>query len=118
MWRVTPVTTRPRELPHPARGEIRLEGLLHALSDPVRLQIVQELAACAGERSCSDFALPVSKSTTTHHFRVLRESGLVRQCYRGTAKMSVLRRADLEALFPGLLDSLLAAAGRQQDRRD
>jgi DNA-binding transcriptional ArsR family regulator len=116
MWPVTPVTTHPRELPHPARDEIRLEGLLHALADPVRLQIVRELAACEGERSCSAFTLPVSKSTTTHHFRVLRESGLVSQCYRGTAKMSVLRRADLEALFPGLLDCLLAAAGRQRER--
>jgi DNA-binding transcriptional ArsR family regulator len=112
---VTPVT-QPRELPHPAREDIRLECLLHALSDPVRLQIVRELAASEGEQSCSAFELPVSKSTTTHHFRVLRESGLVTQCYRGTAKMSVLRRSDLDALFPGLLESLLAAADRQHAR--
>jgi DNA-binding transcriptional ArsR family regulator len=116
MWRVTPETTQPRELAHPSREEIALEGLLHALSDPVRLQIVRELAACEGARSCSAFALPVSRSTTTHHFRVLRESGLIRQCYRGTAKMSVLRRADLQELFPGLLDCLLAAADRQHAR--
>lgn len=115
--RVTPVTTQPRELPHPAVEDITLEGVLHALSDPVRLRIVRELAVCEGEQSCSAFTLPVSKSTTTHHFRVLRENGLVRQCYRGTAKMSVLRRADLDALFPGLLEALLAAAGRQQARR-
>lgn len=114
---MTPVTTQPRELPHPAREDISLEGVLHALSDPVRLQIVRELAGCEGERSCSAFALPVGKSTTTHHFRVLRESGLISQCYRGTAKMSVLRRADLDALFPGLLECLLQAAGRQLARR-
>ncbi|MGW4568273.1 ArsR/SmtB family transcription factor [Streptomyces sp. NPDC004561] len=105
-----------RVLPHPEREEIRLEAVLHALSDPVRLRIVRELAADEAELSCSHFELPVTKSTTTHHFRVLRESGVIRQCYRGTAKMNGLRRDDLEGLFPGLLDCLLAAAGRQARR--
>ncbi|WP_307784026.1 ArsR/SmtB family transcription factor [Streptomyces spinoverrucosus] len=110
-------TTSSRDLPHPARADIRLEGVLHALSDPMRLGIVRELAADTGrELSCSQFALPVTKSTTTHHFRVLRESGVIRQIYRGTAKMNGLRRDDLDALFPGLLDSLLAAADRQATR--
>ncbi|ANP53228.1 DNA-binding transcriptional ArsR family regulator [Streptomyces griseochromogenes] len=105
-----------RDLPHPDREEIRLEAVLHALSDPMRLRIVCELAAEGAELSCSHFDLPVTKSTTTHHFRVLRESGVVRQVYRGTAKMNGLRRDDLDDLFPGLLDSLLAAAGRQHLR--
>ncbi|MFJ5773916.1 ArsR/SmtB family transcription factor [Streptomyces sp. NPDC093094] len=113
-------TTAPagsRDLPHPAREEIRLEGVLHALSDPMRLQIVRELAAAGGEElTCSQFELPVTKSTTTHHFRVLRESGVVRQIYRGTAKMNGLRKDDLDALFPGLVDALLAAAARQSSR--
>ncbi|WP_369193920.1 ArsR/SmtB family transcription factor [Streptomyces djakartensis] len=106
-----------RALPHPARDEVRLEGVLHALSDPMRLRIVRELAAAQGELSCSHFELPVTKSTTTHHFRVLRESGVIRQVYRGTAKMNGLRRDDLDALFPGLLDALLEAAARQAARR-
>ncbi|MFI1418534.1 ArsR/SmtB family transcription factor [Streptomyces sp. NPDC020731] len=106
-----------RDLPHPAREEIRLEGVLHALSDPVRLCIVRELADKDVELTCSQFDLPVTKSTTTHHFRVLRESGVIRQIYEGTAKMNGLRRADLEDLFPGLLDCLLAAANHQADRR-
>ncbi|MEU6811565.1 helix-turn-helix transcriptional regulator [Streptomyces sp. NPDC046831] len=105
-----------RALPHPAREEIRLEGVLHALSDPLRLQIVRELAADGDELSCSHFCLPVTKSTSTHHFRVLRENGVVRQVYRGTAKMNGLRRDDLDDLFPGLLDSVLAAADRQAAR--
>jgi len=105
-----------RDLPHPGHEEIRLEGVLHALSDPMRLQVVRELAAVSDELSCSHFDLPVTKSTTTHHFRVLRESGVIRQVYRGTAKMNGLRRDDLDDLFPGLLDSVLAAAAGQAAR--
>ncbi|MEU3856355.1 helix-turn-helix domain-containing protein [Streptomyces sp. NPDC028722] len=105
-----------RDLPHPEREDIRLEAVLHALSDPMRLQIVRELADKEAELTCSQFDLPVTKSTTTHHFRVLRESGVVRQVYRGTAKMNALRRDDLDSLFPGLLDSLLSAADRQSLR--
>ncbi|WP_439942254.1 ArsR/SmtB family transcription factor [Streptomyces sp. BBFR115] len=105
-----------RALAHPAPEAIRLEGVLHALSDPLRLGIVRELAVGSDELACSDFDVPVSKSTTTHHFRVLREAGVIRQVYRGTAKMNGLRRDDLDALFPGLLDSLLEAAARQEER--
>ncbi|WP_405622575.1 ArsR/SmtB family transcription factor [Streptomyces sp. NBC_00076] len=105
-----------RDLPHPAREEIRLEAVLHALSDPMRLRIVRELAAERDELSCSYFDLPVTKSTTTHHFRVLREAGVIRQVYRGTAKMNGLRRGDLDDLFPGLVDALLGAATRQAAR--
>lgn len=107
-----------RVLAHPEAAEIRLEGVLHALSDPVRLSIVRDLAATDAELACSYFELPVTKSTTTHHFRVLRESGVVRQCYRGTAKLNGLRRAELAELFPGLLDGVLAAAAAEQARDD
>lgn len=110
---MTSATAPSRELPHPVREEIRLEGVLHALSDPVRLRIVSRLALDGGELACSQFDLPVTKSTSTHHFRVLREAGVVRQVYRGTAKMSALRRTALDDLFPGLLDALLDAADRQ-----
>lgn len=105
-----------RALDHPARHEIRIETVLHALSDPMRLRVVRELAVADSELTCSRFDLPVSKSTSTHHFRVLRESGIVQQFYRGTAKMNGLRRDDLEALFPGLLDTVLDAANRQVQR--
>ncbi|MGW0991343.1 helix-turn-helix domain-containing protein [Streptomyces sp. NPDC002486] len=60
--------------------------------------------------------LPVTKSTTTHHFRVLRESGVIRQVYRGTAKMNGLRRDELDALYPGLMGALLDAANREAAR--
>lgn len=105
-----------RTLDHPETAEIRLEGVLHALSDPLRLSIVRDLDASASELACSYFDLPVTKSTTTHHFRVLRESGVVHQTYRGTTKLNALRRADLETLFPGLLDAVLTAAASEATR--
>ncbi|MEU6733479.1 helix-turn-helix domain-containing protein [Streptomyces physcomitrii] len=112
------MTTAPtaRTLPHPEREALRLEAVLHALADPVRLRVVRELAVSEEKLPCSSFDLPVTKSTTTHHFRVLRESGVIRQTYRGTAKVSELRRTDLEAVFPGLLDSVLHSAARQERR--
>ncbi|MFE2560884.1 ArsR/SmtB family transcription factor [Streptomyces sp. NPDC059352] len=110
--------TSPRALEHPTRDEISLEGVLHALSDPVRLRIVRDMAREDAALSCSYFDLPVTKSTTTHHFRVLRESGVIQQMYRGTAKLNALRRDDLDALFPGLLDTVLTAAGAQADRQE
>ncbi|NSC21636.1 winged helix-turn-helix transcriptional regulator [Streptomyces albus subsp. chlorinus] len=112
-----PTTTAVRRLPHPAREEIRLENVLHAFADPVRLRIVTTLSAYGeGDDSgatCSQIELPVSTSTATHHFRVLREAGVINQCYRGTAKINCLRRADLEARFPGLLSAVLRAATSQ-----
>lgn len=106
-----------RTLVHPAAKDIRLEGVLHALADPMRMRVVCDLAREEGaELSCSSFDLPVTKSTSTHHFRVLRESGVIRQIYRGTAKLSVLRRDTLDSLFPGLLDSVLAAAASDAER--
>jgi DNA-binding transcriptional ArsR family regulator len=97
-------------LSHPARQEIELAAVLHALSDPMRLRIVAGLAA-EDKRTCKSFDLPVTKSTCTHHFRVLREAGVIRQRLEGTTRLNSLRRDDLDARFPGLLDSVLRAAG-------
>ncbi|MFD9221698.1 ArsR/SmtB family transcription factor [Streptomyces sp. NPDC060064] len=108
--------TSPRVLAHPTREEIRLENVLHALSDPMRMRVVRDLATAEVSLSCSHFDLPVTKSTTTHHFRVLREGGVIQQTYQGTSKMNELRRDDLDALFPGLLDCILGAAAHQADR--
>ena len=98
------------ELPHPTREELELSAVLHALSDPVRLSMVRKLAAGSEERSCRSFDVPVTKSTCTHHFKVLREAGIIRQRQQGTARLSALREDDLEARFPGLLATILAAA--------
>jgi len=94
-------------LHHPATDELRIEDVLHALSDPIRLQMVRELGRCDEPCPCGSIDVPVSKSTRTHHWRVLRESGIVRQTERGTAKLTALRRDDLDARFPGLIDVVL-----------
>jgi DNA-binding transcriptional ArsR family regulator len=97
-------------LAHPRRSEIELGAVLHALSDPVRLTIVAGLSGDGEEQTCGSFDLPVSKSTCTHHFRVLREAGVIHQRQEGTARLNTLRRDDLEARFPGLLSTILEAA--------
>ncbi|WP_201439795.1 MULTISPECIES: ArsR/SmtB family transcription factor [Saccharothrix] len=108
--------TSSRDLPHPSLEEIRLESVLHALADPIRMRMVRDLATTDGGMSCSAFDVPVSASTATYHFRVLRESGVIRQAYKGTAKVSWLRQDDLAKLFPGLLDSMVEASTRQSGR--
>jgi len=97
------------KLHHPERDEIDLPGVLHALSDPQRLEIVRRLAETDEPCSCGSIELGVSKSTMTHHFRVLRESGVIRQKREGTSKLTELRREDLDARFPGLIDAVLSS---------
>jgi DNA-binding transcriptional ArsR family regulator len=105
------VLTEATDITGPATGEIELEAVLHALSDPVRLNIVRGLHDCGDERRCGSFDVPVTKSTLTHHFRVLREAGVICQRQEGTARLSRLRAADLDERFPGLLDAVLRNAG-------
>lgn len=95
---------------HPTRDELQVAGVLHALSDPQRLSIVRSLAEDPTPRRCGAFDLCVTKSTLTHHFRVLREAGVIEQREEGTSRLNRLRREDLDARFPGLLDAILAAA--------
>jgi DNA-binding transcriptional ArsR family regulator len=104
------VHTQTTDLEGPPREDIALEAVLHALSDPVRLGIVAALRECGGERRCGSFTVPVTKSTLTHHFRVLRDAGVIVQRQEGTTRLSRLRVDDLDERFPGLLDAILSAA--------
>jgi len=104
------VTQVTEEIAHPKRAEIELGAVLHALSDPVRLKIVAALARGDGDHTCGSFDVPVTKSTCTHHFRILREAGVIHQRQEGTSRLNTLRRDDLEARFPGLLAKILQAA--------
>lgn len=89
---------------------LSLPAVLHALSDPVRLQIVAQLAD-GTERTCSSLEVPVAKSTSSHHFRVLRESGVLAQRAHGKCRLNRLRVEELERSFPGLIDAVLRATG-------
>jgi DNA-binding transcriptional ArsR family regulator len=95
---------------HPSPEQIELPAVLHALSDPQRLHIVQLLAERDTAVPCGTLALDVTKSTATHHFRVLREAGVIHQVPTGTSKLTTLRRSDLDARLPGLLDAVLGAS--------
>lgn len=88
--------------------------VLSALGDPVRLHLFQLYASSGREYDCSDEALGVEhlhKSTVSHHMRVMREAGLTSSRGVGRNRIISLRRADLDARFPGLVDSLLVALG-------
>ncbi|MFC0863681.1 ArsR/SmtB family transcription factor [Sphaerimonospora cavernae] len=96
-------------LPQPDLEDIRIDQVMRALGEPARLRIVRSLARSTEPMSCGAFDLPLSKSTTTHHFKVLRESGVILQYREGTCRYSLLRHAELERRFPGLLAAVLRA---------
>ncbi|MEC0168400.1 helix-turn-helix transcriptional regulator [Paenibacillus graminis] len=93
---------------HPERKDIQLASVLYALSDPIRLSIISDIKN-NGEQACNCFNVPVAKSTLSHHARTLREAGVVYTRVQGTQRMLSLRTEDLNARFPGLLDSVLSA---------
>ena len=98
-----------REPHHPSSDELELAGVLHALSDPARLEIVRKLAV-GDECTCGTFELGLSKATLSHHFRVLREAGVVRTRPDGRKRMLSLRQDDLNKRFPGVLEAIVSAS--------
>jgi DNA-binding transcriptional ArsR family regulator len=100
---------------HPAVKDLRLENVLYALSDPVRLSVVQQLDVNR-QMTCGEFSACGSKgkSTMTHHFKVLRDSGIIHTEIDGREHQTTLRRKELDLRFPGLLDSILRAASAQK----
>lgn len=97
-----------KKLYHPGRDDMQLTAIFAALSDPLRLQLVKDLAV-AGELACGAFQYPIAKSTMTHHVRALREAGVVQVRIQGTQHFLSLRAADMEWRFPGLLELALSA---------
>ncbi|WP_328321253.1 helix-turn-helix domain-containing protein [Kribbella sp. NBC_00382] len=95
-------------LVHPEAADLNLYAVLHALADPTRLTIVRTLRSDL-ERACGTFPVSVAPSTLTHHFRVLREAGVIHQREDGNRRWTTLRYDDLQALFPGVIDTVLQA---------
>lgn len=99
-----------RTLHHPPAEELSLPSVMHALSDPVRIEIVGNLANGEHEQACGALVSDISKSTLSHHLKVLRECGITSTRVNGTQRLVSLRRDDLETRFPGLLSSVLGAS--------
>lgn len=97
---------------YPAPEQMSLVGVLHALSDTTRMVIVASLLESA-ERPCGTFPVTVSSSTLTYHFKVLREAGLIHQREEGRRRLTSLRRDEVQARFPGLLDSIISTYRRE-----
>jgi DNA-binding transcriptional ArsR family regulator len=98
-----------RAAKQPLRDQISLSSVLYALSDPVRVDLVRNISD-AGEQSCNECGIEMPKSSLSHHFKVLRESGLISTRIEGTRHINSVRSADLNARFPGLLNAILKAA--------
>jgi len=104
-----PQITDERITDHPDLADVTLQGVLEALVDPVRRSIVRQLAEAGQDIRCGTFDISVTRSTGTHHFKVLRHAGVIRQYYEGTSRMNTLLNEELESVFPGLLDAILRA---------
>jgi DNA-binding transcriptional ArsR family regulator len=96
----------------PAPADLQLARVLAALADPHRLATVRFVAS-HGESWCSqvmqEAGLAMSKSTFSHHLRILREAGILTKRIEGARGYTSLRKADLDHRFPGLIDSILSA---------
>ena len=105
---------------HPATDDITVEGILYALSDPARVRMFATLADTKDAKTCTALAesigQPVPKSTLSQHFKVLRESGLIRSMRQGVELRNVSRCDEIEKRFPGLLRSIVEALKRQGKR--
>jgi DNA-binding transcriptional ArsR family regulator len=110
-----------RPLIHPSVDDVTVEGILHALSDPIRVHIFAEIAAAKGSQNCSTFLelsdRTVPKSTLSQHFKALREAGLITSERRGVEMHNTSRCPEIEAKFPGLLPAILQAHRIQSTRR-
>jgi len=102
-----------RPLVHPAIEDITVEGVLYALSDPVRVAIYADIVAQDCAQTCSTFLTvrdkAIPKSTLSQHFKVLRENGLVRSERHGVEVRNISRCAEVESRFPGLIGSIVNA---------
>ncbi len=109
-----------RPLFHPSMEDVTVEGILHALSDPVRASIYADIEGAGGAQTCSSF-LKVSdksipKSTLSQHFKALREAGLIRGERHGVEMKNISRCAEINQRFPGLLTAILRAHKVQSEK--
>ncbi len=110
-----------RPLYHPSLDDITVEGILHALGDPVRAHILAGILRADGAQTCSAFLeisdRPIPKSTLSQHFKALREAGLIRSERKGVELHNTSRCQEISARFGPLLSAVLQAHLAQDQRR-
>jgi DNA-binding transcriptional ArsR family regulator len=110
-----------RTLVHPSIDDIRLEAILHALSDPVRVEIFADIAGAACPQTCSAFASVndrvIPKSSLSQHFKVLREAGLIRSERQGVEMRNTSRCEEVQTRFPGLVAAIIQAHAIEAQRK-
>ena len=110
-----------RPLFHPSIDDVRLEAVLHALSDPVRVAIFADIAGAACPQTCSAFSSvgdrTIPKSSLSQHFKVLREAGLIRSERQGVEMHNTSRCAEIEGRFPGLVSAIVSAHAKEADSK-
>jgi DNA-binding transcriptional ArsR family regulator len=111
-----------RPIFHPSIEEITVEGILHALSDPVRVAIYADIVSQECSQNCSTFLTvsdkAIPKSTLSQHFRELREAGLIRGERRGVEVHNTSRCVELEQRFPGLIRAIVNAHAIQSGGKE
>ena len=113
LWREASTLMDVRPIFHPSLEDITVEGILHALSDSVRVAIFADIVSQECSQNCSTFLTvsdkTIPKSTLSEHFRALREAGLIRGERRGVEMHNTSRCAEIEERFPGLLLAIVNA---------
>jgi DNA-binding transcriptional ArsR family regulator len=111
-----------RPLFHPSIDDIRLEAILHALSDPVRVQIFSDIAGAACAQTCQAFTSVndrvIPKSSLSQHFKVLREAGLIHSERQGVEMHNTSRCAEVDERFPGLVAAIINAHRIEAEAKD
>lgn len=106
-----------KPLVHPAVEDITVEGILHALSDPTRVEIFSIIAGSNCSANCTAFlkvgVKTIPKSTLSQHFKVLREAGLIRSERVGVEMQNSSRCSEIETRFPGLLTVIVSSLKTQ-----
>jgi DNA-binding transcriptional ArsR family regulator len=102
-----------RPLIHPSIEDVTVEGILHALADPVRVAIFAEIIGADCARNCSNFLTvndrEIPKATLSQHFKVLRDAGLIRGVRQGVEIQNSPRCSEIETRFPGLVASIVGS---------
>lgn len=111
-----------KPLVHPALEDITVEGILHALSDPTRVQIFSQIADSGCSTNCVAFnnvaGKDIPKSTLSQHFKVLREAGLVRSERVGVEMQNSSRCSEVDSRFPGLIRTIVDALKAQSSQQE